>query len=92
MNQDSNYRKYYAYDMKFFLKVIDKEQPPHEFKIHLFNREKFDEDGNPSTFGKSTELLMLSTLDKFNAQDVRITVIDDKLRVTFKINEPENAK
>ena len=38
MNVNSNYRKYYAIDPNFFMKVIEKEQPPYEMKIHLFKK------------------------------------------------------
>ena len=35
-NPDSNFRKYYLNDPEFFQAVIKKEEPPFEFKIHLF--------------------------------------------------------
>jgi hypothetical protein len=38
MNPDSNYRRFYLNDLRFYMKVIDQEEPPYEFKIHVFSK------------------------------------------------------
>lgn len=35
-NKDSNYRKYYEKDLKFHIKILEKEEAPYKFKIKLF--------------------------------------------------------
>lgn len=40
MKKDTNFQLYYARDPKFFEIVIEKEEPPYEFKIHIFMLDK----------------------------------------------------
>lgn len=61
MNPDSNFRKFYLNDKKFYMKVIEKEEPPFEFKIHLFP--KVDQMQMEQALGEDTELQMLQMLD-----------------------------
>ena len=39
INANSNYRLYYEKDPAFYSAVIEKEEAPFEFKIHLFPKE-----------------------------------------------------
>jgi len=36
VNPDSNFRKYYLNDSIFYTGVIKREDPPYDFKIHVF--------------------------------------------------------
>jgi hypothetical protein len=56
MNPDSNYRKYYLNDPSFYLRVIEQEEAPFEFKIHVFQNAKYNTSEQPVIFGKEIEL------------------------------------
>ena len=45
VNPNSNFRLYYLNDPMFYSNVIRKEEPPYEFKMHLFlDQKKVEED------------------------------------------------
>ena len=44
MNPSSNFRQHYQNDPKFYKVVINKEDPPFDFKIHLFLDESRNEE------------------------------------------------
>ena len=43
IDPDSNFRKYYLNDHLFYISVIQQEEPPYDFKIHLFLDNNTDE-------------------------------------------------
>lgn len=91
INPDSNYRKYYLNDVNFFKKVIDKEPAPYEFKIHLFKYERPDKSGESVDFEKY-ELPLLGLLKDYEIIDIKSSPLPDRLKVLFKIEQPELAK
>ena len=91
---ESNYRKFYCNDPLFFRDVIPQEEPPFEFKVHLFpaNKEpKFEQDTV-----RDLKAEIMDYLRQFNASDISNEVIrnkqgEEKLKTTFTVLEKEQA-
>ena len=86
---DSNFRKYYFKDKKFFLRVMDKEDPGENgfrFKIHVFHISE-----NPE-LAKEQEKRVFLKLNEMGAEDIKSTLLPDKIRVFCNVPDKEMAK
>jgi len=99
MNPQSRFRMLYQNDTKFYKTVISKEEPPFEFKIHLFLDDSRNEEGLSV---RDITTKMMQKLDSFEAKNVKDYKIysrpdhngetrNDKIRFTFCIDEKEKA-
>lgn len=92
IDKNTNYRKFYERDPKFYMVILEKEDPGergHEFKMHIFKLEE-----SQTEFNREFELEILNVLSSYDAVDVRISTMkdsNDRLRVTFKIKTKEKA-
>ena len=81
---------YYCNDPKFFVKIIGKENPPFEFKIHLFpseaarkdheayNQSEGVEESAPIKMDiRSEKIKMMQYLEQFGAEDFNAGTIYD---------------
>lgn len=91
MNENSNYRRFYCNDPRFFLKVIDQEQPPFKFKIHAFSDSRQQQAPREDNFRNSDKLVVFKKLDDYGATEVKDTTQSDRLRFTFQIEEKDKA-
>ena len=64
VDPNSNFRKYYLNDPQFYTAVIRKEEPPYEFKIHIFLDKNEDGEEEYDTSKSTTRALTLTLLDK----------------------------
>ena len=99
VDPNSNYRKFYCNDSKFFSKIIGQEEGPFEFKIHLFpsNKELEEaraENGDDSQFKmdvRQEKINMMKYLDPYGAYEIDASQINDargtKLRILFTVKE-----
>ena len=73
---------YYEKDPSFFLTVIKKEEPPFEFKIHLFTPQSEEGEGNRGGYGDSFRAqknAMLAYLqDNYQADRIDVSTIRSK--------------
>ena len=95
-NPDSNFRLYYLNDQEFYEVVISKEEPPFEFKIHLF----LDNPNEDEPIGLQTLTdILTKKLNLFEAQNIRDKLDQrqsekgghDRIRYTFEITDRNQA-
>ena len=93
---NSNFRLYYQYDPQFYQHVIRKEDPPYDFKIHLFLDKKEDDESDSRASNREITLKIFQKLEEFKALNTRETFMvgqnpsgnrGDKIRYTFQIEE-----
>lgn len=70
------------------MKVMEKEEKPYEFKIHVFKLSSEEEDVN---FAQE-DMEIIPILEKYGAENIRSDQIQTKLRVTFKIDDLQKAQ
>ena len=99
MNPNSNFRLWYVNDPQFYELVLRKEEPPFEFKIHLFLTRT---DENKLTTREIT-LAVLNKLSEYGADNFtdHLMIMDkrdgyqnnknDKIRYNFTIHDRDQA-
>jgi hypothetical protein len=90
IDPNTNYRLYYAFDPKFYIQVLEAEEPGqfgHEFKMHLFNRNEEKE-----IFDEQFELQLSSFLSDMGAENFKFGRESEiKMRVNFYVNDKQKA-
>jgi len=100
INPNSNFRLWYVNDPQFYELVIRKEEPPYEFKIHLFLTRTDENKMSP----REITLAVMQKLNEYGAQNVidHLMIMDkqrdsyqnnknDKIRYNFVINDRDQA-
>lgn len=88
---NSNFRLYYLNDPQFYQVVIKKEEPPYEFKIHLF----LDNHSEKDVSIRDITLIVMDKITDFKATQIKNfnhigdQSKNDKIRFTFVIEDRE---
>jgi DNA-binding MarR family transcriptional regulator len=94
---NSNYRQYYLDDPQFYLIVIRGEQPPYEFKIHLFLDSLGGEGAGDRQYQRDLTTKLMDRLQEMGAININDTFMkdkngsNDKIRVLFTIEDQQKA-
>lgn len=98
IDPNSNFRLYYIDDPQFYRIVIRREEPPYEFKIHMF----LDKKGEQLDRSAEDELVkkLSEKLETFGAKNINFRLLkdrsdkpnaNDKMRFLFVIETQESA-
>lgn len=101
MDQNSAFRKYYINDNLFYETVMKKEDPPYEFKIHLFldnkSQKRDDEKEGATLSHREINLQVMKKLTEFGAINIKDTPMNqgrdkgEKIRYLFDIPDRDQA-
>ncbi|CDW74441.1 UNKNOWN [Stylonychia lemnae] len=89
IDMESNFRKYYIRDRSFYMHVIKEEEPPgdkgYRFKVHIFQK------SDDELEAKEQEKKVFFTLMDLGADEPRMTMLQDKIRVFCNVLGKDNA-